>query len=158
MKAAIEAMSSKKLGSYKTSRVFIICLPPNSSHKIQPLNKAFMGPPKTFCRQEIEKWLRSNPGRFVNVYPIGKQFGIYKHVATDASAAYGCRTTGLFRCDMNIFRTRDSPLVSGNTNGTPVNHPALVKSSDQPSFCSSNFRRSFLLMLSVRKIFALCQV
>jgi hypothetical protein len=54
MKAAIEAMSSKEIGSYKASRVFLICLPHHSSHKIQPLHKAFMGPLKTFYCQEIE--------------------------------------------------------------------------------------------------------
>jgi hypothetical protein len=59
---------------------------------------------------------------------------------------------------MNIFRTPDFPLALGNTDGAPVNHSALVKISDQPSFCSSNFRRSVLLMLSVHQISALCQV
>jgi hypothetical protein len=34
MKAAIEAMSSKEMGSYKASRVFIICVPPHSNHKM----------------------------------------------------------------------------------------------------------------------------
>jgi hypothetical protein len=46
MKATIEAMSSKEMGSYKAFRVFIICVPPHSSHKIQPLDKAFKGPPE----------------------------------------------------------------------------------------------------------------
>jgi hypothetical protein len=31
------------IGSYKASRVFIICLQPHSSHKMQPMDKAFMG-------------------------------------------------------------------------------------------------------------------
>jgi hypothetical protein len=46
MKAAIEATSRKEMGSYKESRVFIICLPPHSSHKMHPLDKGFMGPRK----------------------------------------------------------------------------------------------------------------
>jgi hypothetical protein len=77
MKVAIEAMSSKEMGSYKAFRVFIICPPPHNSHTMQPLDKAFMGPPKTFYCQEIEKWLPSNPGRFVSVNQIGKLFGKY---------------------------------------------------------------------------------
>jgi hypothetical protein len=40
---------------------------------------------------------------------------------------------------MNIFRPHDFPLASGNTDAAPVNHPALVKTSDQPSVSSSNF-------------------
>jgi hypothetical protein len=39
MKAAIEAMSSKEMGSYKAYRVSIIYLPLYSSHRMQPLIK-----------------------------------------------------------------------------------------------------------------------
>jgi hypothetical protein len=139
MKAAIEAMSSKELGSYKASRVFIIWLPPHSTHKMQHLDKAFMGPPKTFCCQEIEKWLRPNPGRFFAVFKISKLFGKYNQAATGVTAANGCRATGLFPCDMNIFRPHDFPLASGNIDAAPVKHPAMVKTSDQPPFSSVNF-------------------
>jgi hypothetical protein len=46
MQVAIEATSSKEMDSYKASRVLIICLPPHSSHKMLPLDKAFTGPRK----------------------------------------------------------------------------------------------------------------
>jgi len=48
MKAAIEAMRNKEMGSYKAPRVFIICLPLHSSHKMQPLDKAVIRPPENF--------------------------------------------------------------------------------------------------------------
>jgi hypothetical protein len=96
MKAAVEAMSSKEMSSYKVSRVFIICLPPHNRHKMHPLDKAFIGPPKIFYCQEIKKWLRSNLGRFVTVHQTGKLFGKYKQAATGATAANGCRATGFF--------------------------------------------------------------
>jgi hypothetical protein len=63
----------------------------------------------------------------------------YKEAATGATAANGFRTTSLFPCDKNTFRPQDFPLASGNTDTAPVNLPALVKTSDQPSFSSSNF-------------------
>jgi hypothetical protein len=62
---------------------------------MQPLDKAFMGPKKTFCCEEIDKRLCSNPGRFVTVYQIGKLFGKYKQALTSATVANGCRATGL---------------------------------------------------------------
>jgi hypothetical protein len=66
----------------------IICLPPNSSHKMQPLGKAFMEPLKTFYYQEIEKWLRSHPERVVTVYEISELFGnVYKRAATGEIAS-----------------------------------------------------------------------
>jgi hypothetical protein len=98
-----------------------------------------MRPPKTIYCQEIEKWLRSNPGRLVTINQIGNPFGQYKQAATGATVANGFRATGLLPCDMNIFRQHDFPLASGNMDAAPVNHPALVKTNDQPSLCSSNF-------------------
>ena len=54
-------------------------------------------------------------------------------------AAKGFRAPGRFPCDKNIFRPHDFPLASEETEAAPVNHPALVKTSDQPSFSSANF-------------------
>jgi len=82
----------------------------------------------------------------------------YKEDATDATAANGFRTTRPFTCDKNIFRPQqDFPLASGSTDAAPMNHPALVQTSDQPSFNSSNFHRLFLLTFSEHQITTLCQ-
>jgi hypothetical protein len=98
-----------------------------------------MGPLKTLCCQEIEKLLRSHPGRVVTVYPIGELFGnAYKRAATGEIVANGFQATGLFPCD-NIFRPHDFPPTSEQADAAPVNHPALVNTSDQPSSSSANF-------------------
>jgi len=47
--------------------------------------------------------------------------------------------TGLFPCDKNIFRSQAFLLASEDIDAAPVNHPVLVKTSDQPSFSSFNF-------------------
>jgi len=107
---------------------------------MQTLDKAFMEPLKTFCCQEIEKWLRSHPGRVVTIYQIGELFGnTCKRATTGKIAANGFWATGLFPCDKNIFRPYDFPLSSEDKDAAPVNHPALIKTSDQPSFSSANF-------------------
>ena len=116
---------------------------------MQPLDKAFMGPLKAFCCQEIEK------GRVVTVHQIGELFGNeYKRAVTGEIVANGLRATGLFPCEKNIFRPHDFPLSSEDKDAAPVNHPALVKTSDQPSFI---FRRSLMLRLSDHQISAVCQ-
>jgi len=80
-----------------------------------------------------------HPGRFT-VYQIGELFGnAYKRVATGEITANGFRATGLFPFETNIFRPYDLPLSSADKDATSVNHPALVKTSDQPSFSSANF-------------------
>jgi hypothetical protein len=74
------------------------------------------------------------------VYQTGEQFGnAYKLAATGETAAKGFRATGLFPCDKNIFRPHDFPQESETRDAAPVNHPALVTTSDQPSFSSANF-------------------
>jgi hypothetical protein len=85
------------------------CLPSHSSHKMQPLDKAFMGPLKTFYCQEIEKRHRSHPGRVVAVYQIGELFGnAHKRAAIGKIAANGFRATGLFP----VTRTSSDHMIS----------------------------------------------
>jgi len=94
----------------RENHVDIIYLPPYSSHKMQLLDKAFMGPLKKFYCQETEKWLSSHPGQVVTVYQIGELFGnAHKQAATGkiADNANGFRAIGLFPCDKNIFRPYD---------------------------------------------------
>jgi hypothetical protein len=55
MKAAVKAMRNKEMDSFKASRIYIISLPSHSSHKMPPLDKVFMGPPKTFYGKEAEQ-------------------------------------------------------------------------------------------------------
>jgi hypothetical protein len=72
---------------------------------MQPLDKAYMEPLKTFYRQETKKWLRSHPGRVVTVYQIGELFeNAYKRAATGEIAPNVFRATSLFPCDKNTFR------------------------------------------------------
>jgi hypothetical protein len=106
---------------------------------MQPLDEALMGSLKTFYCQEIEKWLRSNPRRVVTVQQIGELFGnAYKRTETDEIATNVFQATGLFPCDKNISRPCDFTLSSEDKDAASINHPALVKTNDQPSFSSAN--------------------
>jgi hypothetical protein len=77
----------------------------HSSHITQPLDKALMWPLKTLYCQEIEKQLRSHPGRFVAVYQIDEiLWNVYKRAEAREIAANGFRVTDLLPCDNNVFR------------------------------------------------------
>ena len=54
--------------------VHIVCLPPHCSHRLQPLDVAFMKPLSTYYTQAIECWLRNNPGRTVTVFQVADLF------------------------------------------------------------------------------------
>lgn len=110
----------------RENHVSIVCLPPHSTHKMQPLDVAFMGPLKTFYAQEIESWLRNNPGRVVTVYQISEILGkAYVRAATAEAAANGFRKTGLFPCNRQTFREHEFAVVEEQ-----MNRPASVTSAN----------------------------
>ncbi|CAH1967248.1 unnamed protein product [Acanthoscelides obtectus] len=88
--------------------VHIISFPPHCTHKMQPLDKAFMSPLKTYYAQAIENCLGQNSGRVVTHYQVGRLFGeAYNQAATVATATNGFRITGLFPCNCNVFQPHE---------------------------------------------------
>ena len=92
----------------RENNVHIVCLPPHSTHKMQPLNVGFMGPFKTYYAQEIETWLANNPGRVVMPLLIIRLFGAaYTKPATMEASVNAFRKTGLVPCNRHIFRDNE---------------------------------------------------
>lgn len=80
----------------RDNNVIIVCLPPHCTHKMQPMDVAFMKPLKAYYSQEIETWLRNNPGRtLTNKYV---DF-LNEKAATMTNSVNGSRKTGLFPCN-----------------------------------------------------------
>nr|CAH7748300.1 unnamed protein product [Callosobruchus chinensis] len=92
----------------KENHVTIICLPPHSTNKMQPLDVAFMSPLKTFYAQEIENWLRENQLNTVSQYGIASIFcKAYNRAATMETSCNGFRKTGLVPLNRHVFRDHD---------------------------------------------------
>lgn len=111
----------------KKNHVTIICLPPHSTNKMQPLDVAFMSPLKTYYAQEIENWLRENKLSTVSPYAVAGIFGkAYNRAAALETSCNGFRKTGLVPLNRNIFRdhefgvhevehiTADHPPIQGH--------------------------------------------
>ena len=109
--------------------------------KCNPWIKLLWGPWKYSTSKKLKySSVQTQSGRVVTLFQIGEQLGnAYKRAATGEIAAKDFRATDLFPCDKNIFRPHDFPLASEDTEATLVNHPALMKTSDLPSFSSANF-------------------
>ncbi|KAG8227989.1 hypothetical protein J437_LFUL007203 [Ladona fulva] len=58
----------------KEYEVHIVNLPPHCSHKMKPLDRAFMYPLNTYYGQEIEKWLKQHEVRVVTHFQVAKLF------------------------------------------------------------------------------------
>ena len=59
--------------------VYLLSLPPHCSHKLQPLDVAFMKPLSTYYTQAVETWLRQHPGRRVTYFKLPACSG--KHIS-----------------------------------------------------------------------------
>ena len=84
--------------------VFILSLPPHCTHRLQPLDVAFMKPLSTYYTQEVECWMKRHPGRCVTVFQLANFFGVaYLKSATAQTAANGFRQTGIYPVNHNVF-------------------------------------------------------
>jgi len=116
--------------------VTIICLPPHCSHKMQPLDVAFMKPLSTYYNSEVSKWLRCHPGRTVTMFQIAELITpAFQKAATALTSANGFRKTGLWPVDRDVFQEHeyapsdptDVPLEkSGCVPSTSVQNPGRL--------------------------------
>lgn len=88
--------------------VSIVCLPPHSTDKLQPLDVAFMFPLKTRYAKAIEHWLASNPNRIVKKLQVSSLFcEAYLRAATLETAVNGFRKTGIHPFNSDNFQEHD---------------------------------------------------
>ena len=128
------------------NNVIMLSFPPHTTHKLQPLDKAFFKPLQVYYDQEVEKWLRLNPGRSVSSYQVANLFHLaYAKAATMSTAINGFASCGIWPCTRDVFKPQDyapsfasqagdretmlsSPLTSGTlpAQAQEASIPALV--------------------------------
>lgn len=127
--------------------VIILSFPPHCTHRLQPLDVSVMGPMSTYYTQEVNAWLRNNPGRVVTQFQLAKLFGAaYCKAATIQNAVSGFIKTGIFPTNRNVFGEADfapaetteipatvsSASTEADINQTPYVNPTPSTSTTPP--------------------------
>ncbi|XP_055542598.1 uncharacterized protein LOC129728205 isoform X2 [Wyeomyia smithii] len=90
------------------NHVQIISMPPHTSHKLQPLDVAFMSPFKAKYSNAVNAFMKNNPGQVVtlnNICALVKE--AFVRTATMETAENGFKATGIIPFNPNIFTSKD---------------------------------------------------
>lgn len=92
----------------RQNSVVMLCLPPHTTHRMQPLDKTVFGPLKTAYNAACDKFMVSHPGRRISAYDQAELFtDAYLKVATMKNAITGFSSTGLWPFNPDVFSESD---------------------------------------------------
>ncbi|XP_058808407.1 uncharacterized protein LOC131674001 [Phymastichus coffea] len=85
--------------------VYMFCLPPNRSNKLQPSRYSFMDVLGTAYKNEVTNWTMNCAGQSVSVDEVFKFFGnAFRKVSTVLTANSSFASTGIWSCNRNLFK------------------------------------------------------
>lgn len=84
--------------------VIIICLPSHTTQALQPLDRSFFKPLKTFYNQEANAWILRNKERTITRLQVGSLIGqAWGKAATVGNATSGFKACGIFPLNPNTI-------------------------------------------------------
>ena len=122
--------------------VIVLCLPPNTTHKSQPLDKGPFSPLKMAWREECHKYMLLNPGKVVSKYSFSIVFGkAWLRGMTPSNIISGFKTTGIYPINRkallhedeaaSVTKTRRIPFLN-SLSPNPVSSPPKTPAQVQP--------------------------
>lgn len=92
----------------RKNHVHILAIPPHTSHRLQPLDVAFMFPLNNFYSQELKNFQRNKPNKVIELSDVGQIFAkAYLRAATLSNAESGFKKTGIYPYDPHVFAEVD---------------------------------------------------
>lgn len=118
----------------RANHVLILSLPAHTTHKLQPLDRTFMGPLKTYYSEFIRQELLHGEKR-LGPFDVAHLFGkAYLECTRGSIAVNGFRVTGIWPCNRNIFPESDF-LAAQQTSETHNEHS---QASSGPISCTNS--------------------
>ena len=97
--------------------VNILCFPPHCTHRLQPLDVAFMKPLSNFYTEQVSIWMRDNFHRVLQLKHIYEVFGkAFMKAAKMETAVNAFKKTGISPFNRNVFSKDDFVQLVANDN------------------------------------------
>jgi hypothetical protein len=88
----------------RNNGVVLLCFPPHTTHRLQPLDVSFMSPLSTYYSSEVQRWLQQHPGKPITISQIGKFFGnAFMKAASIQTAVNGFKKTAVHPINPEFF-------------------------------------------------------
>ena len=100
----------------RKENVIMLCLPPHTTHKIQPLDRTLFKHLQPYYDQAAERWLRTHVGRVITPYQLCGLFNeAYCKAATMSTAINGFARCGIWPCSRDVFAESEFHASFSNT-------------------------------------------
>ncbi|KAG5873579.1 hypothetical protein JTB14_011192 [Gonioctena quinquepunctata] len=100
------SLASTKMA--KENNIILLTIPPHTSNRRQPLDKAVIGPLKKYYSYECQKWLLKNPGKRITIYDMAEILrDAYPHAFCPKNVVSAFQATGVFPFNDDIFNDDD---------------------------------------------------
>ena len=116
----------------RSQNIIMICFPPHSTHRMQPLDRTVYGPLKAAYNRECDKWMSSHVGQRISPYDVAQLFGTaYVNSATMRNAISGFSCTGLWPFNPDVFTDEDfsASMITEEEDPSAVQASATTKST-----------------------------
>ncbi|KAF2885383.1 hypothetical protein ILUMI_20781 [Ignelater luminosus] len=123
----------------RSNGIIMLSFPPHCTHEMQPLDVAVFSPLMTYYNEELNLWLKANPGKIVTLYNVGPLFGkAYRRAATLNNGLSGFEKTGIFPYNPNILPdwkfkpscTTDRPMVASTDHTMTTSNGDLLPTTN----------------------------
>ena len=130
--------------------IIVMCLPPNSTHKTQPLDKGPFSPLKVAWKEECHSFLLKNPEKVISKFSFSAIFGkAWLKAMTSSNIIAGFKVTGIYPLNKNkllglpeeVESQSERPCIPFYQSlapvGTPQSHVHIHLHQSSPSCAKS---------------------
>ena len=117
-----EPLSAREYAKKKS--IFIVTLPPHTSHRTQPLDRAVFGPMKTYMNSACDAWCLSNPGRAISIYDMADLIReAWLKACTPNNIISGFKVSGVWPFEKHTFN--DESYLPSSVTDRPLPEPSV---------------------------------